>query len=125
MWILTSAPLFKHLEKEGAEFFQFSFRWMNCMLMREFSLHQIIRIWDTYLAEGERGFSDFHVYTCASFLVKWSEKLKASEFQDIIVFLQNLPTSDWGLKDVELLLSEAYMWKSLFENAQSHLQIKQ
>ncbi len=35
--------------------------------------------------------------------------------------LQSLPTQDWGEKEVELLLSEAFMWKSLFQNSQAHL----
>lgn len=43
------ANLAKHLENEGVEFIQFSFRWMNCLLMREISVHNIIRMWDTYL----------------------------------------------------------------------------
>ena len=28
---------------------QFAFRWMNCLLMREMSVRNIIRMWDTYL----------------------------------------------------------------------------
>lgn len=43
------AGLAKHLEKEGVEFIQFSFRWMNCLLMREVSVSNTIRMWDTYL----------------------------------------------------------------------------
>ncbi|PHH68724.1 hypothetical protein CDD82_331 [Ophiocordyceps australis] len=43
------APLAKHLEREGVEFIQFSFRWMNCLLMREISVRNTIRMWDTYL----------------------------------------------------------------------------
>jgi TBC1 domain family member 2 len=43
------AGLAKHLEKEGVEFIQFSFRWMNCLLMREVSVKNTIRMWDTYL----------------------------------------------------------------------------
>lgn len=43
------ANLSKHLEKEGVEFIQFSFRWMNCLLMREISVKNTIRMWDTYL----------------------------------------------------------------------------
>lgn len=38
-----------HLEKEGIEFIQFSFRWMNCLLMREISVSNTIRMWDTYM----------------------------------------------------------------------------
>ena len=42
------APLARHLNEQGIEFIQFSFRWMNCLLMREFSIKNVIRMWDTY-----------------------------------------------------------------------------
>jgi TBC1 domain family member 2 len=44
--------LAKHLDKEGVEFIQFSFRWMNCLLMREISVRNTIRMWDTYLVRA-------------------------------------------------------------------------
>ncbi|KAI8629985.1 RabGAP/TBC [Xylariaceae sp. FL1651] len=112
--------LAKHLEKENVEFIQFSFRWMNCLLMREISVRNTIRMWDTYLAE-EQGFSEFHLYVCAAFLVKWSSKLVKMDFQEIMMFLQALPTRDWTEKDIELLLSEAFIWQSLFKNSAAHL----
>ncbi|KAH3679531.1 hypothetical protein WICPIJ_008580 [Wickerhamomyces pijperi] len=112
--------LSQHLETENVEFIQFSFRWMNCMLMRELSVKNTIRMWDTYLAEPN-GFSEFHIYVCAAFLVKWSDELKKMEFQDIMMFLQNPPTKGWTEKDVELLLSEAFIWQSLYKNAAAHL----
>lgn len=46
------APLAKHLETEGVEFIQFSFRWMNCLLMREISVNNTIRMWDTYMVRN-------------------------------------------------------------------------
>lgn len=110
-----------HFEKEGVEYIQFSFRWMNCMLMREMSVKNTIRMWDTYIAEGQSGFSDFHVYVCAAFLVKWSSQLLKMDFQEIIIFLQSLPTQHWTYKDIEILLSEAFLWKSLFSGAKAHL----
>ncbi|KAF7554817.1 hypothetical protein G7046_g6716 [Stylonectria norvegica] len=106
--------LSKHLENEGVEFIQFSFRWMNCLLMREISVKNTIRMWDTYLAE-EQGFSEFHLYVCAAFLVKWSDKLVKMDFQEVMMFLQSLPTKGWTEKDIELLLSEAFIWQSLFK----------
>ncbi|KAK3308010.1 rab-GTPase-TBC domain-containing protein [Chaetomium strumarium] len=112
--------LAKHLEKENVEFIQFSFRWMNCLLMREISVKNTIRMWDTYMAE-EQGFSEFHLYVCAAFLVKWSDKLVKMDFQEIMMFLQSLPTRDWTEKDIELLLSEAYIWQSLFKGSSAHL----
>ena len=60
------------------------------------------------------------MYVCAAFLVKWSRELQTMEFQDMMVFLQSLPTQNWTEKDVELLLSEAYMWKTLFHGAPGH-----
>ncbi|KAJ3156647.1 GTPase-activating protein [Geranomyces michiganensis] len=115
------ARLYSHLQAQGVEFIQFAFRWMNCLLMRELSLRNTIRMWDSYQAEGTDGFSDFHLYVCAAFLVKWTEQLKKLEFQDMMMFLQSLPTQNWDDKDIELLLSEAYMWKSLFHNSPNHL----
>jgi len=41
--------LVNHMEEESVEFMQFSFRWMNCLLMREISVKSTIRMWDTYL----------------------------------------------------------------------------
>lgn len=114
-------PLLQHLEHEGVEFIQFSFRWMNCLLMRELSTGLIIRMWDTYLSESPLGFNEFHVYVCAAFLIKFSGELKGRDFQEILLFLQNPPTKSWVEKDVELMLSEAYIWQSLYKNASAHL----
>ena len=93
---------------------------MNCLLMRELSLKNTIRMWDSYMSEGD-GFSEYHLYVCAAFLVKWSDRLRKMEFQDMLIFLQSPPTSDWKEKDIELLLSEAFMWKSVFHSSPSHL----
>lgn len=99
------AGLAKHLESEGIEFMQFSFRWMNCLLMREVSVRNTIRMWDTYMAE-DQGFSDFHLYVCAAFLVKWSEQLMKMDFQVLlfIIFapfhIRNSLTSTPGDNDV-------------------------
>ncbi|KAL3898635.1 MAG: hypothetical protein SGCHY_002606 [Lobulomycetales sp.] len=110
------APLSRHLDDHDIQFIQFSFRWMNCLLMREISLPHIVRMWDTYLAEGETtAFSDFHLYVCAAFLARFSAQIRAMrEFQDILVFLQQgMPeiAAAWNESDVELLLSEAFMNK--------------
>lgn len=47
--VRIDSTLAKHLEKEGVEFMQFSFRWMNCLLMREMTVKNMIRMWDTYM----------------------------------------------------------------------------
>jgi hypothetical protein len=87
----------------------------------------------------EQGFSRFHLYVCAAFLVKWTDRLLKMDFQvrihyynflpepgltdrkEIMMFLQALPTKDWTEKDIELLLSEAFIWQSLFQDSSAHL----
>ncbi|PVU96361.1 hypothetical protein BB559_002409 [Furculomyces boomerangus] len=105
--------LYKHFESEGIQFVQFSFRWFNCLLTREFTLENTIRIWDTYLSEPD-GFSTFHLYTCTALLLKWSDQLLKMDFQSILLFLQTPPCLEWTLSEVEILLSEAYTYKRLY-----------
>lgn len=69
----------------------------------------------------EDGFSSFHLYVCAAFLVKWSDQLRKMDFQEVMMFLQSLPTKQWTEKDIELLLSEAFIWQSLFKGSGAHL----
>lgn len=114
--------LASHFKRENLDFIQFAFRWMNCMLMREFKLNLIIRMWDTYLSDFPTGFSQFHIYVCCAFLRRFSDDLLDMEFQDIIMFLQDTSkTADWTEDDIEMMLSEAYVWQSLYENASAHL----
>ncbi|AEY96432.1 FADR213Cp [Eremothecium gossypii FDAG1] len=155
--------LYAHFQAEGVEFIQFAVRWMNCLLMREFQMNMVIRMWDTYLSETsletytdspaksvsaitsppstmassatgasaavgsspnapprQPSLSEFHVFVCAAFLVKWSDQLVSMDFQAIITFLQNPPTRHWTESEVEMLLSEAYIWQSLYKDAISH-----
>ena len=115
------AELFEHIvERENVQFVQFSFRWMNCLLMRELPLNGIVRIWDTYLCE-DSGFESFHVYVCAAILMTFGETLKTLEFQDLVLFLQSLPTKHWVENEIEPLLSRAFILQSYFADAPSHL----
>lgn len=82
------ADLALHLKNTGIEFIQFAFKWMNCLLLREFRLSCVMRLWDTYLSEGDGGFEDFHVYVCASFLVHFSHDLQQMGFDDLFQFMQ-------------------------------------
>lgn len=82
------ADLSCHLKETGIEFMQFAFKWMNCLLLREFTLSCVIRLWDTYLSEEGGGFEDFHVYVCASFLVHFSNDLQQMSFDELFQFMQ-------------------------------------
>ncbi|CAL1568620.1 unnamed protein product [Knipowitschia caucasica] len=110
----------RHMHQYEVEYLQFAFRWMNNLLMRELPLRCTIRLWDTYQAEPE-GFSHFHLYVCAAFLVRWrKEILDERDFQGLLMLLQNLPTMHWGNEEVSVLLAEAYRLKFAFADAPNH-----
>eukprot|EP00252_Welwitschia_mirabilis_P024802 TRINITY_DN7499_c0_g1_i1.p1 TRINITY_DN7499_c0_g1~~TRINITY_DN7499_c0_g1_i1.p1 ORF type:complete len:446 (+),score=105.75 TRINITY_DN7499_c0_g1_i1:266-1603(+) len=113
-------PVAKHMEEQGLEFLQFAFRWFNCLLIREIPFHLVTRLWDTYLAEGER-FADFLVYVCASLFLTWSDQLQKLDFQEMVMLLQHLPTKSWSYQELEMVLSRAFMWHVMFDSAPSHL----
>ena len=81
----------------------FAYRWVACYLTREFNMYQTIRLWDTYFSE-EEGFSQFHCYVCAALFLKFAPELKQMDYQDALIFLQNLPTSEWTEEDLDMLL---------------------
>ena len=94
---------------------------MNCLLLRELSMRATIRLWDTYIAEEVGGFESFHVYVCAALLQQHKPVLMDKSFQDLLLFLQDMPSTQWIEKDVEPILSQAYILSSLYEGSPSHL----
>lgn len=115
------AALDDHLREKGIEFIQFAFKWMNCLLLREFSLRCVLRLWDTYLSEGDGGFEDFHVYVCAAFLCQFSAEVREKDFDELFGFMQNMPTENWGDAEIEVLLSQAFVLSTLFGGSDAHL----
>lgn len=115
------SDLCDYLHSTGIEFMQFSFKWMNCLLLREFSLQCIMRLWDTYFSEGDGGFENFHVYVCAAFLCQFSAEIQEMEFDELFGFMQNTPTEDWGDVEIEVLLSQAFVLSTLFGGSDAHL----
>ena len=112
---LVDKELSDYLQKMDVQYVSCCFRWMNCYLMREFPINLIIRMWDTYFSE-ENSFSDFHFYVCSSLLLSFSQKLKKmKEFQEIILFLQNLPTNKtWNENDLEILLAKSFQIRETY-----------
>ena len=104
----------------GIQFLQFSFKWMNCLLLREFHLKCIFRLWDTYLSEKD-GFEDFHVYVCAAFMCQFSHQLQTMNFDELFGFMQDIPTNDWTDTEIEVLLSQAFVLSTLFKGSDAHL----
>ncbi len=107
--------LSQHLQNEGIQYNTFAVPWVNNLLMRAFPLDLVWRLYDTYFSEGD--ISKFHPFVCAAFLTTFGAQLRSMDFQEAIMFIQNPPTATWANGDIELLLSQAFMYSSLFANA--------
>jgi len=118
--------LVSHIHAEGVEFVHFAFRWMLCLFVREIHMDLLIPLWDFYISYVPTpnslpsisnlesgppsigmGFSWFHVYVCAAFLLKWGDEVKSKGFMGIVQFLQNPPTVNWNQDDLESLIRVA------------------
>eukprot|EP01065_Artemidia_motanka_P015189 TRINITY_DN19051_c0_g1_i1.p1 TRINITY_DN19051_c0_g1~~TRINITY_DN19051_c0_g1_i1.p1 ORF type:complete len:553 (+),score=159.90 TRINITY_DN19051_c0_g1_i1:200-1660(+) len=108
--------LHDHFESAGVQMIQFAYKWMNCLLVRELPIAATVRLWDTYLAEGE-AFADMHVYVCLALLKQWSGTLQTMDFAAMLQFLQTPPTRSLRARDVSELLSSAYLLQQLWEGA--------
>ncbi|KAH7647440.1 TBC domain [Cryptosporidium bovis] len=142
----TDKKLFDHLKNQGVDFIQFSFRWANCLLTREFPIRCIVRLWDTYIAENTLNktnkytrsssittldrqssnvlishFNAFHAYVCAAFLMHWRKELEKMDFAGIMLFLQNTPAQNWTEREIDSLLAQAFVLQSLFHSSPRHL----
>lgn len=111
-----------HLESNEVDLSPFAFRWVFCLLIREFSLKLGLRLFDTYIAD-DCGFAVLHIYICAAMILKFGSKIKKMNNNEIMTFLQALPTKNWIEEDLKMLIAEAYVYKSIFEKSQGHLKI--
>lgn len=96
-----------HLENNNIEIYHFGFRWIFCLLLREFPIHLSLKLMDYYLVEDIYPIN-LCVFLILALLLRFSFELKKMKREEIFMFLQNIPTSQWGFKDVELLVSEAF-----------------
>ena len=75
-------------------------RWLTLMLSQEFPLPEVLRIWDSLLADESR--SNFLIDVCAAMVILVREQILTNEFPDNMKLLQNYPSMD-----VHIILSKA------------------
>ena len=68
------------------------------------------------------GFHSFQVYVCAALLHRVRHLiLSKHKFEDILNQLQWLPTKNWNVQDVSLMLSQAFVWRETFYESERQL----
>lgn len=110
----------KHIDDESISYQEFAFKWVNCLLVREFSPPILFKLWDSYLANPTK-ISTSHVYVCAAILLSQSKKLLPLSHPDFVMELQNISPDDWTDEEMEEIIAQAYVFDKMFTQAQSHL----
>lgn len=113
-------PLYDFILSLDVQFEVFGVKWMNCLLSRELSTSCLLRLWDTYLSQ-EDGFEGFHVYVCTVLLTYFSEELRGMDYTSVLTLLLELPVSEWTQETLEPVLSQAFIFTTLYEGSPSHL----
>ena len=114
----VDVPLHNHLQQEGMLYQQMCFRWFHNFLIRETSISNIIRMWDSYLSSVPLGFESFHLFVCAAIIVQDSQKLQSMRLEDMYLYIQEMDYSG----EIDVLLSQAYVLSILFEGNEAHLE---
>lgn len=110
----SDKELHKHFEENDVEIFHFAFRWCFCLLFRELPLNLSTKLMDFYLTEDSSQ-DELCLYLMLALVLKFSTRLKELKKEQIIIFLQRLPTGSWGDQDIHLLVSEAFVLKNMFK----------
>ena len=51
---------------------------------------------------------------CAALFLKFAPKCVEMDYQDALMFLQNIPTAEWTEDDLDMLMSKSFELKSLY-----------
>lgn len=90
------------------------FKWVTCLLLRQFTMKICLRLYDTYLSSENTYFS-LCLFIFASIVLKYSKKFKSMRFEELMILLQNMPTKEWSEEDLATIIAEAYVYQSYFK----------
>ena len=95
MLIKIDNGLYDHLIREKIDLFWMSFREISTFLLRMFSPKVGLRLFDTYISYEEK-YPVFMLYLLVAVFVNFSSQLRLMRFDEIMKFLQNMPTKTWS-----------------------------
>lgn len=84
--------VFDRLKEQGIVPQYYSFRWLTLLLSQEFPLPDVLRLWDSILADEQR--FDYLTYVCCSMIVLVRDEILTNDFEHNVKLLQNYPSID-------------------------------
>ncbi len=87
----VDAELIDHFKTENIDFYHMYFKWVMCLLLRQFTSRIGLRLYDTYLSD-DTNYSNLCLYIMAAIVLKYSKKFKKMTLEEMMKFQQNMPT---------------------------------
>lgn len=84
--------VFNRLKEQGIFPQYYSFRWLTLLLSQEFPLPDVLRLWDSILADEHR--FEYLIYVCCSMIVLLRDQILENDFEHNVKLLQNFPSTD-------------------------------
>jgi len=85
-------PVYEKLISQEIHPQYFCFRWITLMLSQEFQLPEVLRIWDSLLADDNR--FDFLIDVSSAMIIHLRSELLVGDFSTNMKLLQNFPSVD-------------------------------
>lgn len=105
--------LYAYFKKINLEIHMFAFRWFNCLFVREFKLEYYLLIFDSMLST--KNFELFLIYFSISLLIKLKSNILKLDFNELMLFLQNIDKLEWKYSDLKDMFANVYVNVNIFE----------
>jgi hypothetical protein len=116
----TNPELAAWIREEQIQYQEFAFRWMNCLLVREFPALLLFRLWDLYISSHST-IASSHVYVCAALMSVLSKQLIGLSHAEFVIKIQSIDPETWRVEDLDMILAQAFCYETMFSRSPSHL----
>lgn len=110
---IVDPHVYTHFASVGLEIHMFAFRWFNCLFVREFRMEYYLMLLDSMLATNN--YELFIVYFAVSLIVSLRKEILSRDFNELLIFMQNLSTLDWKYSELRILFASVYVNVNVFE----------
>ena len=95
---------------ENIRLCNFAVRWMNCLLVREFPIPLLFRIWDLFMSDHSK-IAATQVYICAAMMSHLAPSLINLPAPEFVMKIQSLTPEYWTQEMVETILAQAFVYE--------------
>lgn len=113
----VDARLHDHLQRLGIDYSMIAVAWLQCLLSRTVHQAMLLRVWDTFMAEGA-DYPMLHICLCVHLLVSRSERIVATnDMNSVLSTLAAIDAENWTAKDIDTAVSTAHVMRIRHQRA--------